>query len=159
MSRLVLVRAIPVFIGTLATFTILVLLFSDLRRGVSQRDFVTYYVSAQLLRSGVSPYDQQAELTLHRQIGPPPDSSGNSLYYYPPSFLLAMLPFAARSPSTATLLWLGLQVVVVWPLCLYLLRRQLPAQLWLMVCAWSLPWAPVAIALVFGQVSLPIIRR
>jgi hypothetical protein len=119
-------------------------------------DFLTYYTSATLLETQRSPYDATAQQEVRSQLPgvllPEPDAI--LLYFLPPPFLLGILPFTRWSPRVANMLWTCLQLIVVWPACLLLLKRSLGWWPWLVLLAWSLLWYPMVTCIKAGQLSL-----
>jgi hypothetical protein len=122
-------------------------------------DFLTYYTAATLLERGISPYDEAAQREARRQLvgAVPAESNAVLLYFLPPPLLLMVLPLTCFSPRTANALWIGAQVVIVWPCCLLLLRRYASRRAWLLTAAWSLPWFPMLVCLKFGQLSVALL--
>ena len=102
-------------------------------------DFQSYHQAAQRALAGQPLYD-----TTVLQTG------GFGLFYYPPPFVIAILPLAALDANAASWVWLGLSVAM------------LLGGIWLMPVPQSVRWAtlllaglswPVAYALKLGQVG------
>jgi alpha-1,2-mannosyltransferase len=144
---------VPVVLGIgIAAFWLFALL-KTARPPNPNSDLVGYYIAATLMRAGVSPYDRTAQQERRVQLVGDPNPHAVLWYFYPPQFLLLMLPFTLLTVGWANVAWLALQVCVVWPACVYLLRKQLP-RAWPLVAGWPFGWAPIFITLKGGQVSL-----
>jgi len=118
-------------------------------------DFVGYYVSATLLRTGASPYDPDAQRGMRpRLLGSGPDPDAVVYCFYPPWVVLAILPLTWLSVTTANLCWTLFQALGVGALCAYRLAKRLsPVQAGL-VLSWVAVWLPTMVTLRFGQISL-----
>lgn len=102
-------------------------------------DFLAYHQAAARVLAGEPLYDPTVQ-----------QSGGFGLFYYPPPFVLAVLPFGVLSGPVAVWLWLGLTSVM------------LVVGTWLLPVRSSVRWAtlllaglswPVAYALKLGQVG------
>src|SRR5262245_5284939 len=118
-------------------------------------DFVGDYAAATLLRTGHPPYDRDAERAMRPQlVGTLADPDAVVEYFYPPWFLLVILPFTWLTVSTANVCWTVLQGVGVGGLCAFrLVSRLSPIQAGL-VLSWLPVWFPAMVTPKFGQVSL-----
>jgi alpha-1,2-mannosyltransferase len=102
-------------------------------------DFLAYHGAAARVLAGERLYDPSVQVT-----------GGFGLFYYPPPFVLAILPFALLSASAASWAWLAMSVAM------------LVGAIWLMPVRSTVRWAtlllaglswPVAYALKLGQVG------
>lgn len=100
-------------IGLAVSSQFLIVLLTATRQGPERHsDFVDYYVAAQLLRSGQSPYNQAAQLQARSDlIKAQPDAGAVVFYFYPPPSLLLIVPFTFLSLWAANVIWTGLQSV------------------------------------------------
>jgi hypothetical protein len=114
-------------------------LWAASRAGTLGFDFLAYHQAANRVLAGEQLYDTSVEQT-----------GGFGLFYYPPPFVLALLPFAPIDPTTATWLWAGLSIaaflVGTWLMPVSATAR------WLTVLLAAISW-PVAYALKLGQVG------
>lgn len=102
-------------------------------------DFLAYHQAAQRVLQGGRLYDPSIQVT-----------GGFGLFYYPPPFVLLMLPFGLLAPGTATWLWLGMSAVVL--VAAVGILPVTPAVRWATLLLAGLSW-PVAYALKLGQVG------
>ncbi len=144
---------IPLALGALVAAYWLAALFVAFPVLNPKSDFSTYYTAAAALRAGASPYDPATQEAWRMRLFGTRPVDVASWYFYPPWFLLFILPFMLLPIGTAGFVWFLLQPCAVWPACIYLLRRQLP-QAWPLVAVWGLAWVPVVIVIKFGQISL-----
>lgn len=151
-----LARLAGIGIGLAVASQFLIVQFAATRQGPDRHsDFVDYYVAAQLLRSGQSPYDPVAQLQARSAaIGAQPDPGAIVYYFYPPPFLLLIVPFTLLSVWAANAVWTGFQVCILWGGCACLLGRALRGWSRPFVLIWSLAWLPVVVSFKFGQISL-----
>jgi alpha-1,2-mannosyltransferase len=102
-------------------------------------DFLAYHQAANRVMAGERLYDPAVLQT-----------GGFGLFYYPPPFVLAILPLAPLDPTIATWMWVGLSLaafivgVAVMPVA--------PTVRWLTVLLAGLSW-PFAYAFKLGQVG------
>ncbi len=102
-------------------------------------DFLAYHQAANRVLAGERLYDPSVQQT-----------GGFGLFYYPPPFVLAILPLAPLDPTIATWAWVGLSLaaflagVAVMPVA--------PTVRWLTVLLAGLSW-PLAYAFKLGQVG------
>ena len=102
-------------------------------------DFLAYHQAANRVLAGERLYDPAVQQT-----------GGFGLFYYPPPFVLAILPLAPLDPTFATWTWVGLSLaafiggVAVMPVA--------PTVRWLTVLLAGLSW-PFAYAFKLGQVG------
>jgi hypothetical protein len=102
-------------------------------------DFLAYHQAANRVLAGERLYDPAVQQT-----------GGFGLFYYPPPFVLAILPLAPLDPTIATWTWVGLSLaaflvgVAVMPVA--------PTVRWLTVLLAGLSW-PFAYAFKLGQVG------
>jgi Glycosyltransferase family 87 len=102
-------------------------------------DFLAYHQAAERVLNGQRLYDPSVQQT-----------GGFGLFYYPPPFVLAILPFGLLSPVAATWTWLGLSVaMLVGGIALMPVRSTIR---WATLLLAGLSW-PVAYALKLGQVG------
>ena len=105
------IRAIPLALGALVAAGWLLVLVAGAATPNPHSDFVGYYTAARLFQDGVSPYDRHAQIALRAELlNTSPDARAIQEYFYPPVFLLLILPFTALSVGAASLLWLCLQI-------------------------------------------------
>lgn len=102
-------------------------------------DFLAYHQAAERVLAGERLYDPTVEQT-----------GGFGLFYYPPPFVLAILPFALLDPTAATWAWTGLSVAAL--LGGIALMPVSVTVRWLTILLAGLSW-PVAYALKLGQVG------
>ncbi|MDP9482889.1 MAG: DUF2029 domain-containing protein [Chloroflexota bacterium] len=102
-------------------------------------DFLAYHQAAERVLAGERLYDPTVEQT-----------GGFGLFYYPPPFVLAILPFALLDPTAATWAWTGLSVAALLG-GIALMPVSLTVR-WLTILLAGLSW-PVAYALKLGQVG------
>jgi Glycosyltransferase family 87 len=102
-------------------------------------DFLAYHQAANRVLAGERLYDPSVQ-----------ETGGFGLYYYPPPFVLAILPLAPLAGDAAAWIWLGLSVAA------------LVGGIWLMPVAATVRWVvlllaglswPVAYAFKLGQVG------
>lgn len=102
-------------------------------------DFLSYHQAAVRVLAGERLYDPSIQ-----------QSGGFGLFYYPPPFALAVLPFGLLGSSAATWAWLGLSIAMlvtaIWVLPVGRHVR------WATLLLAGLSW-PVAYALKLGQVG------
>ncbi len=102
-------------------------------------DFLAYHQAAGRVLAGERLYDTTVQQT-----------GGFGLFYYPPPFVLAILPFALLDPPVATWVWTGLSVaafligVAIMPVSV--------SVRWVTILLAGLSW-PFAYALKLGQVG------
>jgi Glycosyltransferase family 87 len=102
-------------------------------------DFLAYHQAAQRVLDGQRLYDPTVQQT-----------GGFGLFYYPPPFVLAILPFGLLPAAAASWLWLGLSVaMLVGGIALLPVGSTVR---WLTLLLAGLSW-PVAYALKLGQVG------
>lgn len=102
-------------------------------------DFLAYHQAANRALAGERLYDPSVQQT-----------GGFGLFYYPPPFVLAIMPFAPLDPAVATWLWAGLSVAMILGGIAVL---PVPGTIrWLTVLLAGLSW-PLAYALKLGQVG------
>jgi len=102
-------------------------------------DFLAYHQAANRLLDGQPLYDPTIQQT-----------GGFGLFYYPPSFALAILPFARLPGATAAWIWAGLSIAAfLGGTAILPVRREIR---WAIVLLAALMW-PVAYALKLGQVG------
>jgi hypothetical protein len=102
-------------------------------------DFLAYHQAGERVLAGQPLYDPTVMTT-----------GGFGLFYYPPPFAIAALPFGLLSESAATWLWLALSVaMLVGAIWLMPVR---PVVRWGTLLLAGLSW-PVAYALKLGQVG------
>src|SRR5436190_10666235 len=102
-------------------------------------DFLAYHQAASRVLAGERLYDPTVQQT-----------GGFGLFYYPPPFVLAILPFALAPPATATWLWIGASMaMLVAGIALLPVRTTVR---WATLLLAGLSW-PVAYALKLGQVG------
>jgi len=102
-------------------------------------DFLAYHQAALRVLHGERLYDPTVQQT-----------GGFGLFYYPPPFVLAIVPFGFLSAAAATWVWLGLSVaMLVGGIAILPVR---PGVRWLTLLLAGLSW-PVAYALKLGQVG------
>jgi hypothetical protein len=102
-------------------------------------DFLAYHQAATRVLDGQRLYDPTVQQT-----------GGFGLFYYPPPFVLAVLPFALLPATAATWLWLVLSVAMLVAGIAILPVR--PGIRWATLLLAGLSW-PVAYALKLGQVG------
>jgi hypothetical protein len=102
-------------------------------------DFLAYHQAANRVLAGQPLYDPSVQQT-----------GGFGLFYYPPPFVLALLPLAPLDPTIATWTWVGLSLaafhggVALMPVA--------PTVRWLTILLAGLSW-PLAYAFKLGQVG------
>jgi hypothetical protein len=118
---------------------------------VGSQEFVVYWSAVQLLRGGENPYDAAALWNIV-------ESTGGVVYggqlKYPPWMLVLLLPLAPLSFSTATMLWLAVQLVLLLGSGLLLWRYFAPAdgRIWVGPLL-AVAFAPGIFALRNGQIT------
>jgi alpha-1,2-mannosyltransferase len=113
--------------------------WSGVAAGTFGFDFLAYHQAANRVLAGEPLYDVSIQ-----------ETGGFGLFYYPPPFVLAILPFAPFSGEAATWLWLALSVAaLVGGIWLMPVSRTIR---WLTLLLAGLSW-PVAYALKLGQVG------
>jgi hypothetical protein len=124
-----------------ATFALVagVVVWSGVASGTLGFDFLAYHQAAARVVAGQPLYDVSVQQT-----------GGFGFFYYPPPFILLILPFALLSPAPATWLWLALSIAAIAG-ALWLMPVR-PATRWLMVLLAGVSW-PVVYALKLGQVG------
>jgi Glycosyltransferase family 87 len=123
-------------------------------------DFSIFYTAGRVLETagGSRLYDEDLEERLQRSFSPQAVERRGSIlpYNHPPFEALIFVPLVHFSYLTAYLLWLAINLIVLF-ITLALLRRHLArlgsAPFWLWALA-SLAFAPIFIALVQGQDSI-----
>jgi alpha-1,2-mannosyltransferase len=113
--------------------------WSGVAAGTFGYDFLAYHQAANRVLAGEALYDPSVQQT-----------GGFGLYYYPPPFILAILPFAPLATDVATWVWLALSLAA-----LVAGIRLMPVTAtvrWLTLLLAGLSW-PVAYALKLGQVG------
>jgi alpha-1,2-mannosyltransferase len=102
-------------------------------------DFLAYHQAANRVLGGQPLYDPTVQ-----------ETGGFGLYYYPPPFVLAIVPLAPLAGDVAAWLWLGLSLAAliagIW------LMPVAPTVRWITLLLAGLSW-PVAYALKLGQVG------
>jgi alpha-1,2-mannosyltransferase len=113
--------------------------WSGIAAGTFGFDFLAYHQAANRVLAGERLYDPTVE-----------ETGGFGLFYYPPPFVLAILPLAPLATGTATWVWLGLSVAAlvggIWLMPVPVVVR------WISLLLAGLSW-PVAYALKLGQVG------
>jgi hypothetical protein len=102
-------------------------------------DFLAYHLAANRVLAGERLYDPSIQAT-----------GGFGLFYYPPPFILAILPLAPLAPALASWIWLALSVAMLGGGIALLPVR--PTVRWAILLLAGLSW-PVAYALKLGQVG------
>jgi alpha-1,2-mannosyltransferase len=102
-------------------------------------DFLAYHQAANRVLAGERLYDPTVQQT-----------GGFGLFYYPPPFVLAVLPFALLPAATATWLWIGASMAML-VAGVALLPVRVTVR-WATLLLAGLSW-PVAYALKLGQVG------
>ena len=116
-------------------------------------DFLTFYVSAALVRDGAPPYDIDGQMALHTAIiGSPPERPSSHLSFLPPAYLVALVPVTLLSPEHATALW-TVMLLATLGICAIRLGSTLPMRARLAMLAWVFAWNPCALALRLGQLT------
>ncbi len=105
-------RLAPLELALLALLTLLLLpglalAVRDLMPIPGQVDFTTYYLAAQALARGLSPYDQAVLNQLAAEQGGIPVVA----YIYPPFFAVSLRPLAALPVGVAGALWFWLNIL------------------------------------------------
>lgn len=121
-----------------------------------QKDFIQSYVLARAVAEGIDPY-QPITMLAARYLGPETPPTFPHPSPHPPTLALLLLPLALFDYRVATLLWLGLNLVVL-ELSLYpladLAGKRLSVRKALIAGAIALAWFPVYLTLREGQVNL-----
>ena len=113
--------------------------FAAVAAGTFGFDFLAYHGAAERVLHGERLYDPTVQQT-----------GGFGLFYYPPPFVLAVLPFGLLPATAATWLWLTLSVaMLVGGIAILPVR---PSMRWATLLLTGLSW-PVAYALKLGQVG------
>lgn len=112
---------------------------SAARSGTLGFDFLAYHQAAHRILAGERLYDPSVQQT-----------GGFGLFYYPPPFVLAILPLALLDPTTATWLWTGMMLVAF--LIGVAVMPVGPTVRWVVVLLAGLSW-PFAYAIKLGQVG------
>ena len=102
-------------------------------------DYLAYQQAGARVLAGERLYDPSIQ-----QVG------GFGIFYYPPPFVLAVVPFALIPPAAGTWLWLGLSVAML--VCAIAILPVRANVRWLVLLLAGLSW-PVAYALKLGQVG------
>jgi hypothetical protein len=132
--RVIAAAAIAVFVAAVASWTLVAL---DL--GLFGFDFLAYQSAARRLLAGESLYDMHFATT-----------AVFGLYYYPPPFVVLVLPLALGPPETMVWAWFGLLIAaVVGGIMLMPISTR---QKWLILLLAGSSF-PVSKALVLGQVG------
>lgn len=113
--------------------------WSGVAAGTLGYDFLAYHQAANRVLAGERLYDPSVQ-----------ETGGFGLYYYPPPFVVALLPLAPLSAEVATWAWLALSVAaLVGGIALMPVSATIR---WLTLLLAGLSW-PVAYALKLGQVG------
>jgi alpha-1,2-mannosyltransferase len=113
--------------------------FAAAQSGTLAFDFLAYRQAAERILAGQPLYDPAIQQT-----------GGFGFFYYPPPFVLAILPFAGLDPTLASWVWLGLSVaMLLGGIALLPVRTSVR---WATLLLAGLSW-PVAYALKLGQVG------
>jgi hypothetical protein len=113
--------------------------FAAVAAGTFGFDFLAYHGAAERVLNGQRLYDPTVQQT-----------GGFGLFYYPPPFVLAVLPFGLLSATAATWVWLVASVaMLVGGIAILPVR---PSIRWATLLLTGLSW-PVAYALKLGQVG------
>ena len=144
-------------IGLVLSFAVLSVWASSLwKEPTLASDFVTYYIAGNLLLNGQSPYDQSAQIKLRTvTIGVKVPEGHETLYsyFYPPTFLLVLLPLCLLPLSLAGKFWGLLQFIGLIALCV-LICRNMPSKNWIVAILLLPTWIPTIATLKFGQISI-----
>jgi Glycosyltransferase family 87 len=116
-----------------------IVVLSGVVTGTLGYDFLAYHQAAERVLAGERLYDPTVEQT-----------GGFGLFYYPPPFVLAILPLAVLDPGVATWVWLGLSVAAL--LGGIALMPVSATVRWLTILLAGLSW-PLVYALKLGQVG------
>jgi hypothetical protein len=137
-SRVVLTALPPVAIAVLALVGGAIV-WSGVAAGTFGFDFLAYHQAANRVLAGQPLYDPSIQ-----------ESGGFGLFYYPPPFVLAIVPLAPLPGDVATWAWLALSVAaLVVGIWLMPVRSTIR---WLTLLLAGLSW-PVTYALKLGQVG------
>lgn len=128
----------PVAIGVLVLVAGAVV-WSGVAAGTLGFDFLAYHQAANRVLAGERLYDPTVQ-----------ETGGFGLYYYPPPFVVALLPLAPLAPGLATWVWVALSVAAL--VGGIALMPVSPTVRWLTLLLAGLSW-PVAYALKLGQVG------
>ena len=113
--------------------------WSGVAAGTLGFDFLAYHQAANRVLAGERLYDPTVQ-----------ETGGFGLYYYPPPFVVALLPLAPLAPELATWVWVALSVAAL--VGAIALMPVSPTVRWLTLLLAGLSW-PVAYALKLGQVG------
>ena len=123
----------------LVLFIVVVGVVTWLSRQTFGYDFLAYHLAAARVLAGQPLYDMT-----YQQTG------GFGLFYYPPPFILAVLPFALLPASVAAVVWFGVLLAAFFAaLALLPVRRHVR---WIVLLLAALSW-PVAYTFKLGQVT------
>jgi alpha-1,2-mannosyltransferase len=125
----------------IATFAIVVgaVLWAAAVAGTFAFDFLAYHQAGQRVIAGERLYDPSVQQT-----------GGFGLFYYPPPFVLPILPFALLPGDVASVIWVALLVAAFFAaVCLMPVATRVK---WLVVLLGGLSW-PVAYTFKLGQVG------
>jgi alpha-1,2-mannosyltransferase len=115
------------------------IILSAVSAGTFAFDFLAYHAAAQRVLAGERLYDPSVQVT-----------GGFGLFYYPPPFVLFMLPFGLLPSGMASGIWVGISVaMLVAAIAIFPVRSSVR---WATLLAAGLSW-PVAYALKLGQVG------
>ncbi len=159
-------RTVPGWDALTVTGVVLVLLVLY-AGGVSRLpyDFGAYYVAAEDLRAGRSPYEHALAWRAAGHVTGSPDAPpvAGIAYVYPPALALALVPLTALPLPLASAVWLGLLFGCVvgtsWCLATLVTTRR-GAEFWLLVAMLTLGIAlfkPVRGALTFSKQVDPLV--
>lgn len=116
-----------------------------------QLDFTAYYLAAQAVVAGRSPYD----LAVLRELAAAQGSPSVVAYLYPPAFAVLLAPLAALPLGAANLVWFALQLLWLPLAALCIVRLvPLPGRALGVLCAMALLMPAVHHTLELGQVNL-----
>jgi hypothetical protein len=131
--------ALPVVAITVVTMVVGFSLWAAAAAGTLGFDFLAYHQAASRVLAGERLYDPTVQVT-----------GGFGLFYYPPPFALAILPFALLDPVIATWVWAALSMAAfLVGVALMPVSRTIR---WTTVLLAGLSW-PFAYAMKLGQVG------
>lgn len=126
------------------------LTLADLTPAPHQEDFGAYYLAAQALSSGFSPFDASEAERLAAAAG----VDQHSPYIYPPLLALLLRPFAALPYAAASAVWFGLSAgAFLWALSMLTTIVQMPWRRYRWACAAAVFLPPVHHTLQHGQIT------
>jgi hypothetical protein len=124
-----------------------------------RRDFTQDYLWARAARDGLNPYEPVSALA-QRYLGDVQDVVFSFPTPHPPTLGVLLLPFGTTDLFTASIIWLGIELLCLVITSALLIQSRRSVVRWMVAVFTALAlvnWIPVTIDLLTGQLMLPML--